>query len=353
MSKNRYMLEVLLFAIITIYMRLEFFSPKPKENKVESKDSYMDKLFGLQLQYCTRVYQGKIPNAFDGKKYIPPDPFYKEKGEPVFKNIFLNCSNLEGEIYASYCRRTATPIEVKNEKDLADYKNHDLKFAMYENILMKKIFQSYNSVPQNQEALIKWMSSIPVMIGEHEKTLPPPTKEATEQCAKRMKEIEKMQNRDTSQVGLVKYEIRQMSGTPQELKEQGIKDGDIIAKLHFESPFDKGIKQEGEFKKVFSLEFIKKLAINMYMKNPNIKMITADSWILDTPIAQKIGFKYFKNHSSNMTMTSGGFWGQFVDSKGEIKKDLAKEFLQTGIPPHIPKLGYILASDLKRKLFGG
>lgn len=319
-------------------MSLESFVPKINSKQIEEKEAQVwNSLEDIQLQYCARLYEGKIPDVISQNSYPA------EKGENRFKDILLNYSGVEMDIWASYMRRTGT-IGVFNERELAQYKTQNPRFASYESIILKKIFDEYTTLSQTPHFFAKWMERIPVIIENQERTLSSLSAEDSKIFEKRLTDAFKEKEKGVYKSGALSYEFYRMNHLPQELINAGIKKGDVVAKIHLPALF----KQTSNSGNIFSLvsDSFKKLA-RALPRDVDTKAIVADSWIIDTAIAKRIGFTQYEHNQKSL----GGeiFWGQFVTSKGEIDFDQVNEFLKTGKPPHTVKSGYILIPEFKKK----
>ncbi len=96
---------------------------------------------------------------------------------------------------------------------------------------------------------------------------------------------------------------------------------------------------------IFSEDSLKQLALDIVDKYGEVKGIIGQSWILDTPIAERIGFKQLKK---TISMTPS-FWGQFQDAKGQLVKERINKLLETGKPPYMVVMGIIDVIDFLKK----
>ena len=70
---------------------------------------------------------------------------------------------------------------------------------------------------------------------------------------------------------------------------------------------------------------------------------------MSTPIAKRIGFTVIDRNSK---MGLGGqFWGQFINSNGQIDNERVSKFLETGEPPYRVSTGIIMVEDFFEKIF--
>ena len=80
---------------------------------------------------------------------------------------------------------------------------------------------------------------------------------------------------------------------------------------------------------IFSSNSLKELAVNIIDKYPETKGIVGQSWIMDTSIAQRVGFKILKKEN----ICPHHFWGQFQDANGQLVQSRVNQLMETGQPP--------------------
>jgi hypothetical protein len=112
-----------------------------------------------------------------------------------------------------------------------------------------------------------------------------------------------------------------------------------------DSLFEK--KYENPEINIFSSKSLEKLALKIVDEFPETKVIIGQSWLLDTPIAERIGFKIYRKKDSIGQGPS--FWSQFINSKGQLDSKRVNKFLETGIPPYRVAIGFIKTEDFLRK----
>ncbi len=105
-------------------------------------------------------------------------------------------------------------------------------------------------------------------------------------------------------------------------------------KLHYENLF------KGE-KSPLSIDFfddriadLKKMFSDIKAKCPMAVEVTGSSWLYQLPAYKRLFPKMFINNLRNVTyeeiiFSSDSLWGQFLDSKGNIKKDLEIQFVDS------------------------
>lgn len=121
---------------------------------------------------------------------------------------------------------------------------------------------------------------------------------------------------------------------------------DQVVNIHLNQLYQQK-DENGMIKNIYSGESLSKLAEKIVDECPYIKAIVAKSWIVSSPIGRRIGLSVDK---INKQVSSGsGFWGQFINEKGEIKEDKIKKFIETGIPDYYNATGYMKVEDFLRK----
>jgi hypothetical protein len=97
---------------------------------------------------------------------------------------------------------------------------------------------------------------------------------------------------------------------------------------------------------IFSGQSLEKIACEIVDKYQYIKAIIGKSWLIDSPIGKRVGFTKYDQDS---TLRNGGFWGQFINEKGQINKERIKKFLETGEADYYVSMGFIKTEDFLRK----
>lgn len=147
--------------------------------------------------------------------------------------------------------------------------------------------------------------------------------------------------------GLISNEIINVDNTDRGyILGAGFKEGDPLINIHFEDLFEQK-KENPEVTNIFSIDSLSKLAVNIVEKYPQIKGIVAHSWLVDSAIGKKIGLTVY--YKLKVAPEGLEFWGQFIDEKGNIKKEKIQKFIGTGIPEYYTSDGYINTEDFLRK----
>lgn len=155
---------------------------------------------------------------------------------------------------------------------------------------------------------------------------------------------ENKKNENKLQSGLINFDIKSVKEGVECFGDFCIDEGEVYMLIHFEDLY----KQKGDGEKnLFSSGSLEKLAINIVDKFPETKAIVGESWMMDTPIAMRIGFKVSRNISD--TRLSSQFWGQFIDSEGQVNSARVSKFLETGDPPYRTAIGVMKTEDFLRK----
>ncbi len=118
---------------------------------------------------------------------------------------------------------------------------------------------------------------------------------------------------------------------------------DHFLQLHLRPLFTLQYNKTNE--NIFSDNSLKKLAMNIVDRYPETKGIVGQSWILDTSIAQRVGFKILKREY----IVSHSFFGQFQDANGQLVQDRINQLMETGEPPFKVATGVIDTIDFLKK----
>lgn len=79
---------------------------------------------------------------------------------------------------------------------------------------------------------------------------------------------------------------------------------------------------------------------------PQTRAVTGISWLMDRPIARRLGFTVLDELQAQRGM---GLWSQFIDKNGQIDRGRLQKFLDTGEVPFKRKFGFILVEDFLQK----
>ncbi len=90
------------------------------------------------------------------------------------------------------------------------------------------------------------------------------------------------------------------------------------------------------------------IATNIVDSNPEAVAIVGKSWLLDTPIAKKMGFRVVENQKED-TANNMSVWLQFIDKNGDIDQKRFNKFIQDGEPPYKSVVAYMPVEDFLKK----
>jgi len=283
-------------------MPLENYIQPIQAENIEIHENLVYKaIFGLQLEYIDRVIRKEIP------------PFVKMKGEPNFESLLLASTSFNTKCIRAY-RRKFGVFDVEG-------------YRLFEETIIKELSSIYEIHDPS------WIKQIQDKIDEVEKeseSFPEITDETSLY----------------EHAGLIKYSLG--SGAHNELDVFGIPKSANTISMHFDSLFKQKASQETSVKNTFSGSSFALLAKDIVDKYPTVQAITADSWILDTSIAKRIGFHVYDRETNQMS-TALSFWGQFINENGQINMKRVDQFLKTGEPPYKLCHGYIPTIEFLKK----
>lgn len=103
--------------------------------------------------------------------------------------------------------------------------------------------------------------------------------------------------------------------------------------------------------KSFSSEILRqdfaRLAEHIIDQEPETVAIIGESWLLSTPLAERLGFKKIETEASPQNNFST--WLQFIDQNGEIDNKRFNEFLKTSQVPYESVKAYMMTEDFLKK----
>lgn len=131
-----------------------------------------------------------------------------------------------------------------------------------------------------------------------------------------------------------------------DLEKIGFLKSDHFVEVHMEDFYNTGVKNLGS-------ELIKNdlgvVAEHIVDKEPEAAAVIGKSWLLNTPLANRLGFKKIEDDASKQNDFST--WLQFIDKNGQIDQKRFNEFLKTGEIPYKSTKAYIPTEEfLKRYL---
>jgi len=130
------------------------------------------------------------------------------------------------------------------------------------------------------------------------------------------------------------------------MKKLGFSESDLFLEIHLDSFYHTNEKN-------FGSEMIKKdlgiIAEKIIDNIPKTAAVVGTSWLLDTPIMNRLGF--IKIEDSDVEQNDNSTWNQFIDKDGQINDKRFNEFMETGELPFKSIRAYIPVEEfLKRYL---
>lgn len=298
----------------------------PQAESIDAGQSEQEKraqeFLGVQLKYALKLHKQEIPN-FRGER------------EPLdFEKAITNYTRLPRMIAMAYGKRTKQR-DLSNNEEYKDIKQR----------ILTNIQQEYNNNPESTE----WMSKVDEHIANVINTLPEISSETPEP------------NNRVDRIGILRShvqsgrELEEFAYSREELEQMGVSENDSVVEIHFPPLFELPEEKRNPKLNQFSIrKSFKELAKLIKEKYPEAKAIIGRSWILETKLWQKIGFHLLEKDDGKTHAAGYGFWGQFVDEKGNLKQDKIDQLLETGVSEYTVSAGYIpmdefLGKHLKEK----
>ncbi len=134
-------------------------------------------------------------------------------------------------------------------------------------------------------------------------------------------------------------------GKYQKLIDLGFSKSDQFLEVHFEEFYRNDEKNIGPELITNDLAALAKYIVK---ERPETAAVIGRSWLLNTPIANRLGFIEIKDDS---TQPQNDFttWLQFVDKNGEIDQKRFNKFLETGELPFTSVKAYISVEEFLKK----
>lgn len=145
-------------------------------------------------------------------------------------------------------------------------------------------------------------------------------------------------------IGLFKFDVSSDLREFFENTDMKVRPGEELMAIHLDPLFAKNygaLEQDVTVK-----EFMQKLSLQIVDKFPQVKAVMARSWLMDTVIAEKLGFKIYKKEKY---VNTPAFWWQFVTKDGQLDKSRVTKFLETGEAPYQVATGAIDTIDFLKK----
>ena len=128
------------------------------------------------------------------------------------------------------------------------------------------------------------------------------------------------------------------------LENRGFKEEDDFLEVHFEKLFKTDQKFLGHEEIKRELSKIAEIIVERY---PQTRAIIGTSWILDNPIAKRLGFKIAGE--KQVPQNSMDTWYQFIDKNGQIDQKRLDEAMKTGELPFKSVFGYMPVEEFLAK----
>jgi hypothetical protein len=288
-------------------MKFEEFKKPIETQSIEEHEKILEeKMTEIQLEYIDKLAQEKI---------LPFNETLEEKVDVKDIGVLLSkCTWILQELKHQYDSRTSDGFD-KNARDLFQQKIVDTVSIFFK--------EDHKNWIEKTEEFIK---------NEIEKLGPIQKKEKQDN------------NQDIKKIGLIEFGIEDNLGHL--LPNSNLEDSPYVS-IHFPELYK---QKDNDVKNLFSVNLSKslgELAQKIIDKYPETKAIVGESWLMSTPVAQRIGFTII-DHNSKRGL-GGQFWGQFINSTGQIDNERVSKFLKTGEPPYKVSTGVMMIEDFLRK----
>lgn len=130
----------------------------------------------------------------------------------------------------------------------------------------------------------------------------------------------------------------------QSLLNHGFLANDSVLEIHIKPAFraERGKIQLGDIERGFE-----RVANQIVNRDRSAKAVVGCSWLMDTPIAKRLGFVQVPE--AELPLNDFSTWFQFVDENGQIHQDRVNKMLETGELPFRNMLGYAPTEDFLRR----
>lgn len=268
-------------------------------------ENVKEELIDYQMQYIEKLENGTL-------KPLPGN--IHENNDETFEDRIVELSSLSSSLDNEFNKRYPNLDNVPKEKIREDKDN------FFGNVL-REIKESRKNDNEN------WREGLKEIIDNNLNKIGP--------------EIREINPNSDGKTGLVKYNIESVNN----LLEYGVNQGDKCLSIHLEDLYKQ--KKNDSTVSIFSIrDSFSKLAVEIIEKHPEVKTVIARSWLMDS-MGKTMGFTAY--NQLKKVFDGSGFWGQFINEKGEINKERMKKFLETGIPEFYPTEAFIKTEDFLRK----
>ncbi len=297
-------------------MSLEQITQPIRTESLEEHEQILDdKILEIQLEYIDRLLSEKIP--------------------PVKKSQQDSVSNLESHIeeYTTLLQELVRCYKFQIIKSGEKWDPETMSGPAEVNF--KEKIQEFYRENHNQ-----WIRKTMQFLEEERRK----TKQGTDDNLKTQISPEEEYEEKENKAGILSFGVSPLGENYEELVGSGISKEDACISIHLTPLFKTTATSDAT--NLFSSHSLEKLAEQIVDKYPETKAIVAKSWLVDTPIAKRIGFTALYEGKYVGTYQ---FWGQFIGSNGQIDHSRVKQFLETGKPPYGVKTGVIMTEDFLKK----
>jgi hypothetical protein len=294
----------------------KFTQPIVAESVGEHENVLQNRLAEIQLEYVDRLFQRKIPLPERFAEGVEPKDLY---------DLLSRYTSVLSKLMGYHVRREESQGVIL----LPDmYDSVEKEFA-------DKITQFY----QNDHGL--WIEKTMHLLSEEH------LKAESKSVNTQEEVVQGEENRNNrGEAGLIHFVVHPVHDWFKDFKDVDIQKDDFCMSIHLESLFKKTLT--GETNNIFSSQSLEKLALEIVDHFPETRAIVGRSWLMDTPIAKRIGFTVYKNEY-DLYENNPSFWGQFLNSTGQVDAERLAQFLETGKPSYVVSTGVITVEDFLRK----
>ncbi len=280
----------------------------------ESRETVYDRIESLQLEYCARVWERKIP----------PLPGV-DLNSTSFAEFIDTYSSIGSQIAMLFKERTGK--YASEAPELADD---------FRNKAFSAIEKLHAASPDS------WVHNIRETLAGLAQELPIGEEQALEEDVAQdgMDDGAYARSSGPFYAGIFHYGIYKGSKT---LEKYGITPDDTFVEVHIEALAEQDTATAAG-SRISLKDSLAELAKSIHEHAPGAKLLIAKSWLMDTPLAGRLGFTVDPEPLPvGQTM---GFWGQFVQQDGEINRKRSEQFMQTGVAEYNTLYGYMSVEDL-------
>ncbi len=281
----------------------KLFSKSEPVHTPETQRSFEEKIWdlvNLQLEYIEKVDTGALA-PLSGEKM-------------AFSKMLMKYSFIRFEIDEQYHRRVP-----------AEMKNNEAAYNQFQADVISKIEAVY------QTDKTHWKEKVRDTIRTAANPL----------GLLREKDKTKQESEDFT-AGLADFN----PSSWEESEQVGIPKNSELLNIHFR-PLAEQKENDDNVQNIFSKDSLSKIAVEIVEKQPFVKGVLGRSWIVSSPIGKRIGFSVVR--IDNEVSDAQDFWGQFIDEYGNINKERAKKFMETGKPEFPIAVGIIPVEDFLKK----